>query len=150
MAEIEYEGIKVSGGKLLLIIPLIGTIIGTLWGGFELYNRLLDAEEKLASLEPERIEAEILRLTELTDLIKENLQGDIESADQNALEAVRLARQVESVSAESQRTNRDDIYQMERDMQDRFKEFDTDLRTMRRELEERIQTILENPLNDVE
>ena len=28
MAEVEYKGIKVGGSKLLLIIPLIGTIIG--------------------------------------------------------------------------------------------------------------------------
>ena len=35
MAEVEYKGIKVGGSKLLLIIPLFGTIIGGLWGGFE-------------------------------------------------------------------------------------------------------------------
>ena len=28
MAEIEYKGIKVGGSKLLLILPLIGTLIG--------------------------------------------------------------------------------------------------------------------------
>ena len=31
MAEIEYKGIKVGGSKLLLILPLIGTLIGGLW-----------------------------------------------------------------------------------------------------------------------
>ena len=35
-------------------------------------------------------------------------------------------------------------------MQERFKEQDKEMREMRKELEERIQTILENPLNDVE
>jgi hypothetical protein len=35
-------------------------------------------------------------------------------------------------------------------MQNRFKEQDKEMREMRKELEERIQTILENPLNDVE
>ena len=39
---------------------------------------------------------------------------------------------------------------MEKEMQSRFKEMDSDIREMRKELEERIQTILENPLNDVE
>ena len=47
MAEIEYKGIKVGGSKLLLVIPLIGTIIGGLWGGFELYNRYLMMEQKI-------------------------------------------------------------------------------------------------------
>ena len=31
MAEIEYSGIKIGGSKLLLIVPLLGTIIGGLW-----------------------------------------------------------------------------------------------------------------------
>ena len=34
MAEVEYKGIKIGGSKLLLILPLIGTLIGGLWGGF--------------------------------------------------------------------------------------------------------------------
>ena len=38
MAEVEYAGVKVGGSKLLLIIPLLGTIVGGLWGGFELYK----------------------------------------------------------------------------------------------------------------
>ena len=47
MAEVEYKGIKVGGSKLLLIIPLIGTIIGGLWGGFEVYQRYLAMEAKI-------------------------------------------------------------------------------------------------------
>jgi hypothetical protein len=43
MAQLEYEGIKMSGSKLLIIIPLLGTLIGGMWGGFEVYNRLLEA-----------------------------------------------------------------------------------------------------------
>ena len=70
MAEVEYEGIKMSGSKMLLILPLLGTLIGGLWGGFELYNRLLDAEKTLAGLKPEAIQAELVRLTELTEIIK--------------------------------------------------------------------------------
>ena len=143
MAQLEYEGIKMSGSKLLIIIPLLGTLIGGLWGGFEVYNRLLEAEEKLEQLEPESIQQEIARLTELTEIIKDNLAGDI-------LEASRLARSVEVSSAATQREVRNDVYAMEKEMQSRFKEMDSDIREMRKELEERIQTILENPLNDVE
>jgi len=143
MASVEYEGIKMSGSKLLIILPLLGTLIGGLWGGFELYNRLLEAEEKLENLQPEIIEQEIVRLTELTEIIKDNLQGEI-------TEASRLARKVESESAKTQREVRDDVYEIEKEMQNRFKEQDKEMREMRKELEERIQTILENPLNDVE
>ena len=143
MAQLEYEGIKMSGSKLLIIIPLLGTLIGGLWGGFEVYNRLLEAEEKLEQLEPESIQQEITRLTELTEIIKDNLAGDI-------LEASRLARSVEVSSASTQREVRNDVYAIEKEMNDNFKEMNKDIREMRKELEERILTILENPLNDVE
>ena len=143
MAEVEYKGIKIGGSKLLLVLPLIGTLMGGLWGGFELYNRLLIAEKKLSALQPAAITAEIDKLTALTDVIKDNLQGEI-------TEAVRLARKVENESSQSQREVRDDVYEMEKEMQSRFKEFDTDMRTMRSELETRMKEILENPLNDVE
>jgi DNA anti-recombination protein RmuC len=38
MAEVEYKGIKIGGSKLLLILPLIGTLGGGLWGGFEFWK----------------------------------------------------------------------------------------------------------------
>ena len=126
-----------------MILPLIGTLIGGLWGGFELYNRLLVAEKKLALMQPAQIQAEMDKLVALTDVIKDNLQGEI-------TEAVRLARQVESSSAETQRQIRTDVYDMEREMQKRFREMDQDIRDNKDDLEEKIATILENPLNDVE
>ena len=42
MAEIEYGGIKVGGSKLLLVLPLIGTLGGGLLGGFEFYKDYMD------------------------------------------------------------------------------------------------------------
>ena len=48
MAELEYGGIKASGSKLLLVVPLVGTIIGGLWGGFEVYQRYLDMEARIS------------------------------------------------------------------------------------------------------
>ena len=47
MAEVEYKGIKVGGSKLLLILPLLGTIGGGLWGGFELWHRYQAMEIKI-------------------------------------------------------------------------------------------------------
>ena len=48
MAEIEYGGVKLGGSKLLLIVPLIGTIVGGLWGGFEAYQRYLSMEARIS------------------------------------------------------------------------------------------------------
>ena len=81
MAEVEYKGLKIGGSKLLIIIPFIGTIVGGLWGGFELYNRLIIAEEKLNALQPSVITAEMNRLESVYTVIRDDLQGDIDSAN---------------------------------------------------------------------
>lgn len=47
MAEVEYGGIKVSGGKLLLILPLLGTLGGGLWAGFEFYKDYMTMKEQI-------------------------------------------------------------------------------------------------------
>jgi hypothetical protein len=143
MAEVEYKGLKIGGSQWLVILPLLGTIVGGLWGGFQLYDRLEDAELKLSKVNPVTIIAEVEKLQGITEVIREELREDIRVSSQ-------LARDVESSTAATQREIRNDVYAMERDMQDRFKEMDADIREMRKDLEERIQTILENPLNDVE
>ena len=47
MAELSYKGIRVGGSKLILILPLLGTIAGGLWGGFELWHRYQAMEVKI-------------------------------------------------------------------------------------------------------
>ena len=46
MAEVEYKGIKIGGNKLLLILPLIGTLGGGLWAGFEFYKDYMNMRSK--------------------------------------------------------------------------------------------------------
>ena len=47
MAEVEYKGIKIGGSKLLLVFPLLGTIGGGLWAGFEFYKDYMDMRSKI-------------------------------------------------------------------------------------------------------
>ena len=52
MADVEYKGVHVTGIKgsyLLVLFPLFASIIGGLWGGFELYKRYEDMEKKIQS-----------------------------------------------------------------------------------------------------
>ena len=47
MAEVEYKGIKIGGRKLLLILPLVGTLGGGLWAGFEFYKDYMNMRAKI-------------------------------------------------------------------------------------------------------
>jgi gas vesicle protein len=139
MAEVEYKGLKVAGSQWLIILPLIGTLVGGLWGGFELYNRLLLAEGKLAKINPTQILNQVEMFKESSELELKNLQ-DLTTVIKDDL----------AHTASTQRQIRNDVYEMEREMQNRFREMDADIRNNKKDLEEKIETILENPLNDVE
>ena len=47
MAEVEIAGAKIKGGKILLILPILGTLGGGLWAGFEFYKDYMDMREKI-------------------------------------------------------------------------------------------------------
>ena len=47
--EVEYGGIKATGGKLFVIISLLGTLGGALWGGFEFYKVYQDMKKQITS-----------------------------------------------------------------------------------------------------
>ena len=167
MAEVEIGEMKVSGGKALVLIPLLGTILGGLWGGFELYQRLLDAEqavteyvapdmsginqqlavqaETVASLK-EDVQQQFETVTALLD----NMQEDLDRVREDADEVDTFVRTIDESTNETQRDLRNDVYAMETQLNDRLRELDGELREMRDDLEEKIERILDNPLNDSE
>mgnify|MGYP000311702226 FL=1 len=167
MAEVEIGEMKVSGGKALILIPLLGTIIGGMWGGFELYQRLLDAEQavteyvapdmtginqELAVQEEKLIalqEEVSIQLDTLTILL-ENLQEDIDRIREDTDEVDTFVRTIDEATNETQRDLRNDVYGMETELNDRLRELDAELREMRDDLEDKIERILDNPLNDSE
>ena len=51
MAEIEIAGAKIKGGKMLLLLPILGTLGGGLWGGFEVYKDYMNMRERIESYE---------------------------------------------------------------------------------------------------
>ena len=105
MAEIEYGGIKVGGSKLLLVLPLIGTLGGGLWAGFEFYKDYMNMKEIIANIDTDEIaaknavlETKLDEALEYSRDIKNGLRDDI----------VRLERIVDKVE--------DDINSVEDDV----------------------------------
>jgi len=82
--EVEYKGIKIRGGKLLLILPLLGTIGGGLWAGFEGYARWVAMEEKIAGYVAPDLNGFTIKL----DVLEEKLTG-IETVVETELDSVK-------------------------------------------------------------
>ena len=84
MAEVEIAGAKIKGGKMLLILPILGSLGGGLWGGFEFYKDYMDMKEIIQEIDIDAIKAEnMLVQTKLngaldyTRDIKDDLREDI-------------------------------------------------------------------------
>jgi paraquat-inducible protein B len=84
MAEIEYEGIKIGGSKLMLLVPLLGTLGGGLWGGFEFYKDYMDMKEIIANIDTDAIaarndviETKLGEAIDYTRDIKNDLREDV-------------------------------------------------------------------------
>jgi|TARA_A100000171_G_scaffold43149_1_gene44988 chromosome segregation ATPase len=156
MAEIEFAGLKVSGGKLLLAIPFLGSILAAMWGGFELYQRLLTAEQAVTEyVSPDFstydealavIDTKMGNVESLTTALEREL--DRLQADIDVVESI--ARSTDDTVAEATRELRDDVYALEERVNDSLRDINAELRTMRDDLEERIERILDNPLNTEE
>ena len=148
MAEIEYGGIKIGGTKLLLIVPLLGTIIGGLWGGFELYSRYLDMEEKIQTY----VAPDLSGFDKRLELVKTEVEM-IEKEMQMVLEEITL---VADVAKEMKNDLRSDVRRIEKIVEDTetrvkddSREFRDDMKDLEERVELKINKSLNNPLNKV-
>ena len=148
MAEIEYGGIKIGGTKLLLIVPLLGKIIGGLWGGFELYSRYLDMEEKIQTY----VAPDLSGFDKRLELVKTEVEM-IEKEMKMVLEEITL---VADVAKEMKNDLRGDVRRIEKIVEDTearvkddSREFRDDMKDLEERVELKINKALNNPLNKV-
>ena len=148
MAEIEYGGIKIGGSKLLLIVPLLGTIIGGLWGGFELYSRYLDMEEKIQTY----VAPDLSGFDKRLELVKTEVEM-IEKEMKMVLEEITL---VADVAKEMKNYQRGDVRRIEKIVEDTearvkddSREFRDDMKDHEERVELKINKALNNPQNKV-
>ncbi len=167
--QVEYGGIKATGGKLFVIISLLGTIGGGLWGGFELFKRYEDMEAKISSyVAPdlsgtqlqEKLKSVGTDISALKDLVQDaqetardirtDIKGEIgEQADQiSAIDKRSRADGLETRqamrSAESE--IRDLITQTSKRWDDKLTKVDTQIENLEKKIDKKITHALENPL----
>jgi len=147
MSEVEYQGIKVKGGKLFLIFPLLGTLGGAIWAGFEGYARWVAMEEKIN----EYVAPDLSGFTLKLDVLEER----IISLEDNMGTELRSVQEVRA----SLRQTETDLRTMIDHASDRFDNKRTAIESdaVRRgevidmklkELEDRIIKLLERALNN--
>jgi hypothetical protein len=166
-AQVEFAGMSLSGSKLLLLIPILSALGGALWGGFEVYQRLLDAEEAITSyIAPDmsgieqKLAVQQTQITEFKSAIDQQFatsnqllleqRTQINEMRQSIRDSEALVRTIDANTATTQRDLRNDVYQMEKELNTRVRELDEAMRKTREDLEKKMQQILSNPLNAIE
>ena len=157
MAEVEYAGVKLSGGKLLLILPLIGTLGGGLWGGFEIYKDYMDMKEQIQNYtapDLSGLDKRIAILHEELTAVKEisaahveiiEVYGDKLDFMQNGIEAN------EATNRDMKSDMRDDIAHVEKivdGVENDIQEIMADVRAMIDNAEERFENKRDALQND--
>jgi cell division protein FtsB len=158
MAEFEFAGMTFKGGKMFAILTALSTLGGGAWGAFEFYNDYRNMKEQIESyVAPDlsHIEQELAVQSETMTSIQQKMEQlslkldlaeDRLTEDMDKVES--LARRVDDTTSTTQRELRDDVYSIESKVNERMRTLDQDLRETRKELEEKMQIILDNPLNN--
>jgi hypothetical protein len=143
--EVEYKGISMKGGKLFIIISLLGTLGGGLWGAFEFWKDYQTLQQRVNDF----ISPDMSKYDEQIAVLKSEVSM--------VLEEVSL---VNDVAQSLKNDLRDDIKTMKadiraidkvvNDIEDRVKanerEISEDFKILEKEIDDNIKKSLSNPL----
>tara|TARA_R100001377_G_scaffold84344_2_gene67685 strand:+ start:490 stop:1005 length:516 start_codon:yes stop_codon:yes gene_type:complete len=167
MAEVEFGGVKFKGGKMVAVILSLSTLIGGLYGAFEVYKDYTSMKKKIASYKAPDLtgfdkrldlirkdtEAAMVRVAEIQDIARDirqdtradaaSLESAISSVDKRSrtldVETRAAMRQAESTLREiaSSASKRFDV---------KINSVDEKLETLEDRLNKTLQRALDNPL----
>ena len=144
-SEVEYKVVKIRGGKvkLLILLPLLGTIAGSIWAGFEGYARWIQMEEKIN----EYVAPDVTTFTVKLDVLEERLTSLEET---NKVE-IRTVKELVGSAQNDARTIRVDLRKDINEVQDqiagvdkRSRDMNTDVRSSLRQTETDLRTMIDH------
>ena len=156
MAEVEFAGLKFKGGKVFGILLALGTLVGSLYGGFVAFKDYQDMKSvmlsysapDLSGLEKELalIEQEVGMLSqEMQSIISEvSLVSDVANELKNDLRTD--LRRVESIIEDVEQNQKTDSRENSSDIKFAIKDIQDEMAELEIKITEIIQKTLANPL----
>ena len=131
---------------------MVGTIIGGLWGGFELFNRYTLMEKKIDSYvapdlsgfdkrleviqsEMDMILQEVTLVADVAKELKNDLRGDV--------------RRIETIVEDVEQKVKNDGRELNKDISDAIKDIKQEMADLEAKIEKQIKLALENPLSNM-
>jgi len=125
MAEIEFAGIKFKGGKIVAVAMGLSTLVGGLYGGFEIYKDYMDMKEMIQSY----VAPDLSGFQEQLSVIEQKMAN----TEDSVIQATDYARTIKN-------DLKDDVTRIEQivdRLEDDMRETETDVRNMIDTAEER-------------
>ena len=157
--EIDIGGVKFKGGRVFLIITILSSFIGVLWGGFEAYQRYLDMEAKIDSFvrpdlsgfdkKLEVVDTEVDMLQQVISIILEevSLVADVAKELKNDLKAD--VRRIETIVEDVEQRVKQDSRDNAKDLKETISELKEEMANLEEKTDKKIRNALENPLNSM-
>ena len=160
MAEIEFAGIKFKGGRMVAVAMGLSTLVGGLYGGFEIYKDYMDMkemiqqyvapdlsgfQEQLSVIEQKMASTEdsVIQATDYARQIKNDLKDDVTRIE-------TLVDRLEDDMRESEREVREMVdeadIRFDRKRDQLYADTDRKIQEVDDRLNARIQEALDNPL----
>lgn len=159
MAEVEFAGMKFTGGKMAILLTALSTLGGASWAGFEFYKDYMDMREIVQNIDVDAIRSENeLTISKLDDAI--DYTRDIKSGLRDDLLAIeksvdRMEDKLRSVEVEVRDTidNAEERFENRRDKlsddyDQAYAKLQKEIEELEEKLDEKLQKALDNPLSD--
>ena len=170
---ISIGGYEFTPAKLMIAFTIASSLLGGLYGTFEVYKDYMGMKEKIAKYvspdlteiykKMEVLDANTSKMVEYTDSIKNDLKQDVRrvesvfdnierstKTDQRNTDATvkEIKRDVDTNVKEIRKNTDDTIRDLNRDMVKNQKELQAEIRALRGEVDMKIKKALDNPLSN--
>jgi len=170
---ISIGGYEFTPAKLMIAFTIASSLLGGLYGTFEVYKDYMGMKEKIAKYvspdlteiykKMEVLDANTSKMVEYTDSIKNDLKQDVrrvESVVDNIERSTKtdqrntdttvkeIKRDVDTNVKEIRKNTDDTIRDLNRDMVKNQKELQAEIRALRGEVDMKIKKALDNPLSN--
>lgn len=160
MAEVEFGGLKFSGGKMVALLTALSTLGGAAWGGFEIYKDYMDMKEIIQNIDTDAIaarndviETKLDEAIDYTRDIKSGLKDDIlkleANIDRMEDKVDDSERRVKDTQASIESTLagvRNDLNQQSKDVTSSIREVEATVRTSEKD----VRNVMKDTVKDIE
>ena len=160
MAEVEFGGLKFSGGKMFALLTALSTLGGAAWGGFEIYKDYMDMKEIIQNIDTDAIaarndviETKLDEAIDYTRDIKSGLRDDIlkleANIDRMEDKVDDSERRVKDTQASIESTLagvRQDLNQQSKDVTSSIREVEATVRASEKD----VRNVMKETVNELE